>query len=342
MFDYKKRYNLVFALLIMIIPAGAIAQNALDIHARESEVVIKGRIGTINQPKQIWIYFGKVRWDTIPVKDGYFEYRKKAKLPAYGALMIKHKPFYANDKNSSGFFQDMELINLYVEEGEIIIDGSTDSPKQATFSGSGSRLQNIYLQYWAKDEQIFTKRKALTAALAAATPAELQSEAFMADYERQMTRLDSEAVSLVESEIRANPDLLPGRMIFNRYLRSQTGSGMLLDTVEAKRIFGLFSETYRNSEQGESMLAYIRRLGSPEAKQPKVEIPVIRTGDVAPSFEQSGLDGKSVSLHKFKGKYVLVDFWASWCVPCRKVNPDLVALYKKYRVPDLQSPRWYQ
>jgi thiol-disulfide isomerase/thioredoxin len=57
----------------------------------------------------------------------------------------------------------------------------------------------------------------------------------------------------------------------------------------------------------------------------------LQVGDAAPDFTVIDPSGKPISLSSLKGKVILIDFWASWCMPCREANPELVEVYKKFQ-----------
>jgi thiol-disulfide isomerase/thioredoxin len=57
----------------------------------------------------------------------------------------------------------------------------------------------------------------------------------------------------------------------------------------------------------------------------------VRVGDVAPAFDLATADGKTIALASLRGSVVYVDFWASWCVPCKRSFPWMNALYGRHR-----------
>lgn len=91
------------------------------------------------------------------------------------------------------------------------------------------------------------------------------------------------------------------------------------DYKELRGLFKKLNKKVRKTNQGKLFDQYLKALERSSV------------GKKAPGITQFDLDGMPYSLADLKGQYVLVDFWASWCPPCREENPKLVALYDEFK-----------
>ncbi len=87
---------------------------------------------------------------------------------------------------------------------------------------------------------------------------------------------------------------------------------------EAKELYGCLSDRLKQADQAKKIAEEI-------ATREKIE-----PGKPAPDFTATDINGKKFTFSKLKGKYVVLDFWASWCGPCRASNPHMKELYEKY------------
>lgn len=102
-------------------------------------------------------------------------------------------------------------------------------------------------------------------------------------------------------------------------------SGMLRDDLkEIEPLFDAFSADVKVSKYGKQIT---EKLEAIKAVQP---------GKPAYDFSLTDIDGKTLKLSDFRGKWVLLDFWGSWCIWCRRGNPSLVDLYEKYGGKDFE------
>lgn len=84
-------------------------------------------------------------------------------------------------------------------------------------------------------------------------------------------------------------------------------------------IFNLINKNIQNTFGGKEIYKQLKTIIN------------LSVGKIAPSFSQTDTSNNKVSLQNFRGKYVLIDFWASWCAPCRKENPFIKKAYEKFK-----------
>ncbi len=217
--------------------------------------------------------------------------------------------------NEPGFF----IINFYdKQEGvlvlsdknvDLMVDGSNAA---GLFEVNGSEETTAFYKYQELEQELSNKSSELTQAYYAAETEEAAKKA-----EKEYMSYIGESTNKIKNFVASN----------NQPFVSILAVSMLDASEHYDYLSGLSKKLLEKYPSSSIVASYNQEV---EAVQ-KTAI-----GQEAPEIELTAPDGSSVALSSLQGKYVLIDFWASWCGPCRKENPKVVKMYNKYKDKDFE------
>ncbi|WP_025146421.1 AhpC/TSA family protein [Pedobacter jeongneungensis] len=291
-----------------ILLAATLVISAL-VASAQTGYVIKGQIGKLGKPAKAFLLIkleGAEKLDSAVLVNGAFTFKGSVPSPMEATLRLKHD----NSIDTPGRRIKIDGMAIILGNENITITGK-DSIKTATIKGS--TLTDESKRVDALLGPIYGKLQALNKEYAEQPEAKKQDKTYVLELENRAKVIEKEIFDAKISYVKQNPSKYMALMALN----STLGPGF--DAIEMEKIFAGISPELKNSFFGKQVA---ERIATFKKTQEGVE---------AQDFTQPDVDGKIVKLSDYRGKYVLIDFWASWCAPCRRENPNVLKVYEQYK-----------
>lgn len=254
----------------------------------------------------------------VGLKDGskvMLNYRKEDNTLTADTAEVKKEAFKIKGKLSGmtmgflSFSGRQETMQMFLDNAKLTISGHIDSLIRAKVTGSSE--QDLFNKYMKIIDDFKTKRSALILEFKSYEAQGKSKE--MADVQDRDLKLQQDLRVQIKDFIKVhNKSLVSVYIILTQFQQNS-------NLEEQQEVFGYLDKNLQTNRYGKKISDLIER---------SIHTSI---GQTALPISQPTAEGKMISLENYKGKYVFVDFWASWCGPCRKENPHVIEAYQKYK-----------